>query len=91
MRAEGGVQAVDVEADVDGLRQLGDDARALLRPGLAGKARLGQLRVEEGDDLSARAASSSQRSRIPTCTSFAMRVPSTTLSMIDACECSNPS
>ena len=53
MRAERRVEAVDVEADVDELRQLRDDPAALRCPGLAGEARFRQLRVVEGDDAAA--------------------------------------
>src|SRR5258708_25714105 len=56
VRAEGGVEAVDVEGEIDRGRQRRDDARTLLRPGLAGEARLGQLGVVEADDAPARGA-----------------------------------
>src|SRR5438445_4517128 len=54
MRAEGRVQPIDVEADVDVLRQRLEDAQRLLAPGRAREAGLGQLGIEEGPDAAAR-------------------------------------
>jgi len=53
VRAQRRVEAVDVEADVHLWRKRIDHPRALLCPGLAGNAALGELGVVEGDDAPA--------------------------------------